>query len=463
MRPYSDKWHSICRKMMGNTLNETQEEIVDWWFESDARFAQILGGERAGKSWIAVEMALACMDMDNPGEYWIVGPDYQQTRQEFLYAFNAFKGGLEGISFVVPESVSMPVSIAQPWSFTTIWGQTWRTRSASDVQKLASFSVSGVIMAEAAQQIYEAYLKLMGRVSETGGFLLLSGTLERGLPWYGDLFTRWQGANELGARSWSVPTWSNTAKYPGGLENERIKELMAEYPEDLFQERFGAKPMRKQGLVIPEFEFAKHVKRLEVNEALPVELWTDPATHCYPVLFVQVDGLTTYVLDALYARNRIAQDVIPEVMANPLFKRVDLHQAGVMDTAGKQHQANKSQVELWAEIAGCHFRTQYWKLDDTIQALRFRLRDTNPLHQPLIYFNSHLKNTKTPDGYATDVLAEFEMWVWPDRGLGRNQPMTPVDRNNDACKALGYGLLDHFGTNITRKVQARGRRRAYFV
>src|SRR5690606_31745453 len=99
-----------------------------------------------------------CMNIDLPGEYWIVGPDYNQARQEFMYIYTAFKDA----DLIQPESTSMPLNTASPWSFSTIWGQTWRTRSASDIQKLASFSVSGVIMAEAAQHIFESYLKLMG-------------------------------------------------------------------------------------------------------------------------------------------------------------------------------------------------------------------------------------------------------------------------------------------------------------
>lgn len=463
MKPYSDKWRAICRTMMGNTLNPTQAAIADWWFASDSRFCLILGGERAGKSWLAVELAISCIDIDKTGEYWIVGPDYQQARQEFIYLYEAFHKGAGGVSFVVPESVSMPVNIASPWSFTTIWGQTFRTRSASDIQKLASFSVSGVIMAEAAQQIYESYLKLMGRVSETGGFLILSGTLERGLPWYADLYKRWQGPNEMNARSFSMPTWSNLDRYPGGEDNPRIKELRSEFPEDLFQERFGAQPARKFGLVLPEFDIKKHVKRLELNERMPVELWMDPGQHCYPVLFVQCQGLITNVLDGVYARNRIVQDIIPEVMANPLFKFVDPRNGGIIDNAGKQHQANMSQIELWQELAGISLRGNYVRLDDTIQALRFRMRETNPLHTPLLYFNDHFKNTKSPDGLALDVLAEPELWVWPDRGQGRNVPMTPVDRNNDAMKAIGYGLIDHYGRYVTKPVSTRGRRRAYFV
>lgn len=463
MKSYSDKWEAICRTTMDITLNETQAAIAKWWFESPARMCLILGGERAGKSFLAAFLAMASLNIDKPGEYWVVGPDYQQARQEFLYLYNAFKTGAGGMSFVESDSVSMPVSIASPWSFRTIWGQEWRTRSASDIQKLASFSVSGVIMAEAAQQIYESYLKLMGRVSETGGFLILSGTLERGLPWYGDLYKRWQGENDLGARSFSLPTWSNTDVYPGGEENPRIKELRSEYPEDLFMERFGAVPARKFGLVLPEYDVAKHVKHLEVDENIPVELWMDPGQHCYPVLFVQCDGLVTNVIDAIYSRNRIAQDIIPDVMAHPLFKYVELRNGGVIDNAGKQHQANKSQIELWQEIAGVSLRANYVKLDVTIATLRFRLGSGNPLHSPLLYFNDHFKNTKTPNGLALDVLAEPELWVWPDRAPTRNQAHTPVDKNNDAMKAIGYGLVDRYGGYVAKNVSRRGVRREYFI
>jgi len=450
--------------MFGKTLNLAQEDILGWWLgNDDARVIQLLGGERAGKSFLAALLAVMSMDINTPDEYWAVGPDYLQARPEFTYIYEAFRDGYKGISFVKPESVSMPVNIASPWSFETIWGQVWRTKSASDVQKLASFKVRGALMTEAAQQIYEAYLKLLGRIMETNGFLILSGTLERGLPWYADLYTRWQGDNELNARSFSLPTWSNTAVFPGGREDPKIKMVEAEYPEDLFLERFAAIPARKQGLVIPEFDIKKHVKKLTFNPKLPVELAIDPGQHCYAVLFVQSDGLTTHVLDAVYKHGIIAQDVIPMVLGNPLWKAVDLQHAGVIDNAGKQHMANKSQIELWQEIGHATLRAEYRKLDDTIQTVRFRLRDYPQTGLPLVFFNSHFTNSKGPNGIAKDILAEFELWHWPDRGNNRNMPISPVDRNNDAIKALGYYLLDRYGTNVLRKSNPRGRRRDYFI
>lgn len=421
---------------------------------------QILGGERAGKSRLAAKIALICMNLEQEGEYWLVGPDYNQARPEFLYIYNALNNAEPKL--VQPNSVMMPNDLASAWSMKTLWGAKILTKTSADVQKLASFSVAGVIMCEAAQQIHEAYLKLMGRVSETRGFLILTGTLERGLPWYADMYRRWQGENHLKARSFSLPSWSNTEVYPGGYDDPQMIELRSEYPDDLFDERFGAKPKRTIGLVLPEFDMEKHVKHLTVDPKLPVEMWIDPGQHCYAVLFVQCDGLVTNVLDRVYKRGQIAQNIIPEVMGNPLFKYVNRSDAGVIDIAGTQHHANLSQVELWQQIAGCSLRSQYIELEKTINTIRFRLLATNPLHAPLVYFNSHMTNFKTPDGYALDVLAEPELWSWPNRTENRNLARNPLDKNNDAMKALGYGLVDKYGGYVQKQIAKRGKRRAYW-
>lgn len=463
MKPISERWLTACLAManVGFDKNERQREILDWWINSDVRFMQVLGGERSGKSLLVALIALIGMKVaedDRELEYWIVGPDYRQARPEFLYLYNWLKAAdwIEG-------EASMPANEAMSWSMRTKFGANIRTRSASEVQKLASFSVDGVIMAEAAQCIYEVYLKLMGRVSETRGFLILSGTLEDGLPWYGDLYERWQGSNVLGARSWSLPSWSNLEIYPGGRDDPAIKELESEYPPDLFMERFGAVPRKRTGLVLPEFDMTRHVKRLVVDPTQPVYLAIDPGQHCYAVLFLQFKGLYTYVLDRIYERGLIAQEIIPKAMGNPLWKYIQNWDAGAIDNAGKQHQANYSQIELWQKIAGVSLQGQYIKLDDTIQTIRYRLGDNNPHHEPLIYFNDHMSNARSPDGLALDVLAEPLSWSWPKRAPGRNEAARPVDRNNDAMKALGYALVYRYGLHTERKRQETKPKRSYWM
>jgi hypothetical protein len=458
MRPASEAWYTIARNLFGYSLNYRQKEVMEWWVNSESRAIGILGGERSGKSLLASALALTAMGHEGivtPKTYWVVGPDYLQARPEFTYMFEAFKN-----ANLIDGEPSMPANPAASWTFKTILGHTVTTRSSAEITKLASFSVYGVIMAEAAQQMQEVYLKCLGRVSESRGFLILVGTLERGLPWYQDLFTRWQGANPLGARFFSLPTWSNLHVYPGGREDPEILRLEAEYPPDYFMERFAAEPRRAYNAVIPEFSIEKHVRPLDYDPHLPVELWIDPGQVTYAVLFVQSLGLYTHVLDRTYVHGMIAHDVIPLVMGNRLFQHVDKRQAGVIDIAGTQEHGNKSQVTLWKEIANCSFRSRYCKEEDTIAAVRFRLRDSNIHHEPLIFFNDHFTNHRSPDGTALDVLAEFELWKWPERGFRQNEPRRPVDKNNHAIKALGYGLVDHYGiSDDPKKVRARKEKR----
>jgi hypothetical protein len=355
---YNDTWRLLARKMMGYEHNALQKEIYDWWISPEAgQVCLIMGGERSGKSLLTADLLLATVKPGTPEKealYWIVGPDYVQARPEFSYLLSAFQN-----AGLVSGSPSMPQGVAQPWSFQTQLHQTFLTKTSTDVKKLASFSVNGLAMTEAHQQDHEVYLKLLGRLSETRGAMIMSGTLERGLPWYLDLYKRWRGENAIGARSFSMPTWSNTAVYPGGEEDPAILQLRAEYPEDLFMERFGAVPRTHYNAVIPEFDTAIHVRKLAIEENVPIELWVDPGKLVYCVLFVQVIGPYTHVLDRVYATGKIAQEVIPDVMAHRLFKYVNPEQAGVIDFAAKQEHGNKSQLTLWNEIAGCRFRYQY--------------------------------------------------------------------------------------------------------
>ena len=150
-------------------------------------------------------------------------------------------------------------------------------------------------------------------------------------------------------------------------------------------------------------------------------------------------------------------------MGNPLFKRINPGAAGYIDVAGKQRHANKSQVALWQETAGVTLHSQYILLDDLITTLRYRFRSDNPHHEALVYFNSHITNTRTYDNFALDVLAEPYLWKWPKRTQRQNEAIKPVDRNNDAMKALGYGLVGQYGIHIQRHLRSRTRNRSYFI
>src|SRR5690606_39648731 len=67
--------------------------------------------------------------------------------------------------------------------------------------------------------------------------IFFSGTFEGAYGWYADLWNRWQGPNDDGGKSFSLPTWTNRAVYPGGREDPEIKRQESLMPPDLFQER----------------------------------------------------------------------------------------------------------------------------------------------------------------------------------------------------------------------------------
>jgi hypothetical protein len=434
--------------------NATQQDIVDAW-DAGTRFMLVCGGERAGKSITSSALALSKLgpveDDDTERMFWVVGPDYAQARVEFTYIFNA----LNRIGVIANSS--MPEAKTVPWVMETTYGVRVETKSSSDIAKLASFSVYGVLMVEAAQQTYETWLKLRGRVSETRGWVILSGTLENGLPWYSSLLRKWKGPNAEGGMSFSLPTWSNTAIYPGGITDPEIVALRASMPEDWFLTRFAAEAAKPHGLVIPEFEYATHVRSLDVavdpyGKVLPINLAIDPAQHTYPVLFIQRVGVYAHVLDCVYRKNVVAQEIIPEVMKHPLFRYVNRNEGNVIDIAGTQRHANKSQVEIWQDLAKVSFAYRWIPLDSTIQAVRFRLGVHNTYKEPLVYFDAKLPNPEPlPDGSAAHLLSEFELWRWPDRKPDQSEVLKPVDKANDGIKALGYWLVHTYGPVEERK------------
>ena len=205
-----------------------------------------------------------------------------------------------------------------------------------------------------------------------------------------------------------------------------------------------------------EFDRAKHVRQLDFNPKLPVELAIDPATHTYAVLAIQwelIDGQThIYVIDEIYEHDIIAQAIIPLVRDRPWFSFV---KGGVIDIAGTQRAANKSQVQVWYEETGISLRSNYVFIEESIATVKLRLQNES------IHFDYRLNTSKGYDGKANGILAEVGLYKWRDWSDGRSTKARPIDANNDALKALGYWLYDRFGPTVERKQRAKRRIAAY--
>lgn len=413
------------------------------------RTVLVAGGERAGKSYTSsVRLVTWVMtDLVRLGPkrlYWIVGPDYTQTHREFDYAHEFF----QKLGMVV--TVSMPKDGS--WQMTLKGDVTIVTKTSEDPKSLANDAPDGILMVEAAQQTFEAFEKCFNRLSEKrnkgSGHFYISGTFEKSLGWYPEIFNLFQGDNLYGGRSFSLPSWENRNVFPGGYDDPEMVRLRGILPKDTFDERFGGIPCPPQELVFKEFRHITHVVNMrwsdtktphrdETGWVLPkdgdLELWVDPGyAGAYAVLFVYIHQGLVFVVDEVYAKGKVGEAVIAETIAKrELFSRV---KRGVMDVAGRQHNAMESQEELWLRLARLSMFADAVPIVDGI--LRHRTFLTDPMTlAPRLFHAPQCKGT----------ISEYGLYRYPDVKENRDERELPIDANNHAMKALAYGLQARFG------------------
>jgi hypothetical protein len=319
------------------------------------------------------------------------------------------------------------------------------TKSAEDILKLAMEAPDYVLMVEAAQQTEATFLRLRGRVAEKRGHMCLSGTFEGSLGWYPDYWRRWQHRNADGGISFSVPTWDNTVIYPGGENDPEILQLKATYPEALFQERFGAVPCPPSTLVFPEFKWEVHTRE-NIVPSWPdfwgsIELAIDPGyANPYAVLAVWRVGDMVFVIDEIYKTHTLGESVVALAMEKPWWKYVS---GGVIDVAGRAHDASKSQIEVWEEVAGLRLRSQFVHVSDGITRYKSFLQSPGFVSPNVV----GLRGARIifDQDNCPNSIAEHGKYKY--REVRDDRPVTeePVDRDNHAVKALWYYLVDVFG------------------
>jgi hypothetical protein len=442
-----------------------------------ARLKLAAGGVGAGKSVLTAMEIVPYFAI--PGALiWIIGPNYDLAKPEFDYLLAVF----QELGVVDGNSISTPTRGPCRFRLTPEYGGAeCQTKSATDPVGIAGKRPTALAITEAAQHPHEMYFKALERATEKNAPVIFSGTFEGSYGWYAEQWQRWQGANPEEGVSFSIPTWSNLAVYPGGRNDPKIKAIEGVMPTDLFQERYGGVPCPPVGLVFKEFSPKFHVKPFTelFDDDREVELWCDPATHTYAILFVQVakDGKTVHVLDELYAKNQIGQQVIPQVVTNPLWKHSCTR--GVIDIAGTYRQfGNIPQVEVWnselkrlgehpisfESVPVRHAKEWY-------DAIHLRLwsgqgHPPDGLDEtgggPLIYFASTLVDRVDPDGRANGVIGELKSHRWAERNELSSMPGRPIKRNEDALSALGYGLLKRFGPVVQRAPRRRAIVRSYY-
>lgn len=413
-------------------------------YDTIHRTLLVAGGERGGKSWVSALFGATRTPFGK--RFWIVAATYELCRPEFDYWVDHLMklGAIRSQRDISRPKIGKAIAVTKS-------GQIIETKSADDVVKLAAQAPDGIIMAEAAQLTYEGYLKCIGRLSETRGWLLMSGTFESSLDWYSEKFLDWQtGENLEQALSISIPTWSNEAIFPLGREDPEMKRLESVYSrvEGLFDERCGAIPTPPASLIFREFRYSIHVTPTAIfNPALPVYLAVDPssggdpyAVHAcqFPPCSCPTPHPDTidncYVIDEYYENKVSTEEIVKELSTRPWWKRVEGGAIDVEAPDERKRWRKYGKINLVAkkidQFAGIRRLKSflYWKREEGSWIFTERPHlYVNPKCKGLQYELSHYKRKMSPE----DSMRLMEK--------------PPAGQRDHSVKAIWYLLIARYG------------------
>ena len=402
---------------------------------SDKRFILVAGGEQAGKSMVASKFLLQKFLTDeSPGLYSLVAADYERTRAEFEYLSQDF--AKIGILAEVSKRVD-------PGRIVLADGTRIETKSAKDPRTLAMRAPNGIVGCEASQLDLETFYRLRGRCAPKAGWLFLGGTFESSLGWYPQTFSTWEsGVGE--EQSYSLPSYSNFHLYPGGREDPEIKRLEAFASDDFFMERIEGRPVPPRGLVFNEFRASIHSGEVEYVPNEPVHIWMDPGyAGGYALEAVQIIDDTVRVFDEIYEIGLVTEEMADIAMAKPWWKDV---QYGVIDIAGRQHQAMPAPAEVWLSKTGLYLASEKVPINDGTERLKSFLKVDPITGYPRITIDAGCRGVLSEFGAVPNPFNnQTQAYRWKHDREGNIVGNTPEDKYNHGIKALIYGLVHHFG------------------
>jgi hypothetical protein len=463
------------------TVGWTPTESQCLLFNNMTRFTLLAGGERWGKSdcaahyggvkvmeYIATEVAAG----RDPGgdEMWLVAADYARTKAEFDYMADFF-GKLGMLKFattaVDPGRIEITTTVkgGQPFYI--------RTKTANDYRTLAMTAPIGIIVCEASQIDFEAYLRLQGRVAEKRGWLFLEGTFESSLGWYASLWKEWQPEHIWStedSRSWSMASQLNTVVYPLGAEDPEILRLKGQMSEDHFNERHMGVPAPPHGLVHPGFSIPTHVQKVSYLPGEDVYLAIDPGISAatqsaYAIEACHIIDGQIRVFDEIYKQEMYEEDILRDIlMKKPWFKDIKF---AVIDRAGNQRAgAHPPSVEVWRKVVGISpmFRPKIIEIPAGIRRFDSFLAMDSIKRIPGIVFDSGCPGVLSELGGAENPFTgQTQVYSWNMSQAGDRIGDRPRDRFNHAVKALVYLMVHQFGFatagTARRKIKVSTRRR----
>lgn len=387
----------------------------------------VAGGERGGKSSVG-----AMKVQSSPHKWdlvWLVGTTYDIPKAEFSYLIE-WMDKLKQI-----KRLSNPEKGG--WTMELLGGERFTIKSADDPRSLGQEAPTMILMCEAALCDYETYMRLSGRIAEKRGLLIMTGTFEGSLGWYPELYERGQGYNEDGLKSYSLPTWSNSHIFPTGKDDPEIQRLEREMPRDRFMERHAGVPCKPSNIVIPEFRNAIHVKDIQFNPDIDVEIAVDVGyAAANPVLAIQVVDGKVNIFDEIYLKGYVTEEIIGLCKKKTWWGSVV---DGAIDFAGRQHQGMPAPIEVWQRLGQIWLKSKKVDVEGMIDLTRTMFKVDPTTNQPDIFIAPRCHGIIAELGGGKSPVEGGGTWL-RDLNTGK-----PINKNDHALKALGYWLVNRHG------------------
>ena len=424
---------------LGYIPSPEQAEVLN----TDGRFLAISGGEQVGKSFTVTYLVIRLiLTYGRPVLVWLVGRKYDSSEMEFAYLLDNFTR----LGMVRKFSGSQP---DKPRYIELKNGARIETLSVAEVMNIGKKSPDIIVGCEASQLGHETHIRLRTRAASSAGYLLYSGTFERGQGWYKQLCERYQVADE-GRRMHTLPSWSNPHRYPGGRNDPEILALERELSEEEFAERIAGVIRKPFGLVFGrEFDFEKHVRDIEYIPGIPVDLAVDPGYNqsAHSLSAIQrVPDQPLRVFDEIYDPRYSTEEIIDEAMSRPWWADVPDGTA-VIDIAGTRNLGSTDAAsDVWLKKAHIVMRSKQVPIMAGIDRMKNFLRLDPLTLAPRIVWAPCCQGALSEFGsMVSPVTGRTAAWSWKTNKQGDIIGKTPSEQNCHSLKAIYYYLIAIYG------------------
>lgn len=448
----------------------------------------VAGGWRGGKSANASAKAVLSTvhfiseypEQASSAVAWLVANNYELNRAEFNYItamLRRFYPGVTASLRVDPGEIRIPVAGG---NFTI------KTKSASDPQTLAMEAPVWVVVCEAAQVSQETFENLKGRISEARirwpefGWIHFEGTFEGSLGWYAALWQKWQVPSQQeaeDAKSYSLPSHSNTHLYPEGENDPEFLRIKDNTPEHIFSEKYLGVPVPPSGRVHKSFDAKLHIRPVTYDPDLPVYLGIDPGYSGQPSTYA-VEAAQLVTLESGFQQWRVfdeirvnkhsmagftVKDVCETAMGRYWWSNPD--KKGIIDVAGETHAgAQESNAEVWLKVTGLALFAGRVPVQTSIDRVDQCLKQDPITREPGVVYDPGCELVISELGGGPNPFdGETHVYSWMTNQQNEVVGKTPKDAYCDGIKAFAY-MAYHvqgaaMGNNARKSISVRSKRR----